>query len=602
MPRTARNIVEDSLGPQRCNALWTANYLAALPMTPQNFDIGALLPAILYMMRWGRRRGRGKLTETFGQLEGRTHKPPTIADVAKYLTKPDSNFLSDFRDEIGQAILGDLLLAYCLENTRRALGHSEPLLRVFPTHYLSSWIDLPKEVSHLRGAPELLVVLLTLQETGDWLESGKSTGPFSIGTGFTKNVLLNLFGRCMSIRGRFSDLNSDTFIEVYAAEIGIDELLPVRIAQACGSAPLQARGGDESERIANRHPLANRAASYLCQDLSVFIEVYGTIVPRQAFLQMLEAGIALGMTNLLLSTANLLTAWEVTGQVPKSDQQNSLPLFVDCSHGQDKILRDLSESSSAECIRRYERLPLLMMLLRVLDDRVRIDRKLRDSLPASIPDATTWINLLGEIVQERHPRSEAILDTLDEDCLRLAEALEKDQEISEPEIAHRLRYNQGNPALRLAETLCELMGDKLQRTHYVKSLDSALMVDLPNGLAIKRRMRRSANSGERRAQDLRAIVLTPPALEFLVHRHLQRTATESTPLSLQGFITLLRDRYGLYIAHEPPGQPIPQEMLLRNKAYLERRLRDLGLLIGVNDAESMKQLKPHYYRETCNAA
>ena len=102
--------------------------------------------------------------------------------------------------------------------------------------------------------------------------------------------------------------------------------------------------------------------------------------------------------------------------------------------------------------------------------------------------------------------------------------------------------------------------------------------------------------------DLRAIVLTPPLLEFLVHRHLRRTATESTPLSLQGFITLLRDRYGLYIAQEPPGQPIPQEMLLRNKAYLERRLRDLGLLVGVNDAESMKQLKPHYYRETCNAA
>jgi hypothetical protein len=43
-------------------------------------------------------------------------------------------------------------------------------------------------------------------------------------------------------------------------------------------------------------------------------------------------------------------------------------------------------------------------------------------------------------------------------------------------------------------------------------------------------------------------------------------------------------------------------MLLRNKTYLERRLRDLGLLIGVNDAESMKQLKPHYHRETGNAA
>jgi hypothetical protein len=43
-----------------------------------------------------------------------------------------------------------------------------------------------------------------------------------------------------------------------------------------------------------------------------------------------------------------------------------------------------------------------------------------------------------------------------------------------------------------------------------------------------------------------------------------------------------------------PGHPISQELLLRNKTWLERRLRDLGLLIGVNDAESMKQLKPRY--------
>lgn len=601
MPRTARNIVEESLGPQRCNTLWTANYLPVLPITPQNFDIGALLPVMLYMTRWGHRRGKGKFTEIFGQLEGKTHKSPTISDVAKYLTKADST-LKDFTDEIGQAMLGDLLLAYCLENARRALGQSEPLLRVFPTHYLSSWIDLPKEAGHLRSVPELLIVLLTQQDNGDWLEPGHGKGLFSIGKGFTENILLNLFGRYMSIQGHFSDLKSDTFIEAEAMDIGIDEILPVRIAQACGSAPLKAKGSSETERIANRHPLASRAANYLREDLSIFIEAYGTLVPRQAFLQMLEARIALGMTHLLLSTANLLMAWEVTGQVPISNQQSSLPLFVDCSNGQDKILRDLSEASSTECIRRYERLPLLMMLLRILDDRVRMDRKLRDSLPASIPDATAWINLLGEIAQERHPRAEAILENLDEDCLRLADAFENDQEISEPEIAQHLRRSQGNPALRLAETLCGLMGNELQRNHYVKSLDSALMVNLPNGLAVKRRIRRNVTGSESRALDLRSIVLTTPLLEFLVHRHLYQTATESTPLSLQGFIKLLRDRYGIYVAHEPPGQPIPQEMLLRNKAYLERRLRDLGLLIGVNDAESMKQLKPHYHMETRHVA
>lgn len=600
MPRTVRNIVEEALTKQRTDFLWTANYLPVLPMTPQDFDIGALLPAILYMARWGYRRGKGKFIETFGQKEGKIHKPPTIADVAKHFAQLDSALIG-FAGETGQAILGDLLLAYCLENKSHMLGHTEQIKRVFPTHYLASWLDLPKDSGHWRGVPELIITLLAQQKNGKYLESNNGNGLFSVGVGFNDNKLLNLFGRCMNINGRFSDLNSDTFVEEKATDIGIDELLSVRMAQSCGSAPLKAQGGEQVERIFNRYPLANRAANYLREDLSIFIETYGDVVPRQAFLQMLEAGIALGMTNLLLSTASLLAIWEVTGQVPESIKQISLPLFIDCSHGQDKVLRDLSEASTVECIRRYERLPLLMMLLRVLHNTVDDDTDLQNEINKSIPNALGLINLLGDIYLRRHQLSDSIYRDLKRDCERLVRALENDPDIPEPEIAQRLRYNQANSALRLAEALSELTGDKQQRVKYLEALDSALMINHPNGLAIKRRVQRS-QSGSSRRMDLRAIVLTPPVLEFLVHRHLRRTAAESIPLSLQGFITLLRDRYGLYIAQEPPGQPIPQEMLLRNKAYLERRLRDLGLLIGVNDAESMKQLKPHYYRETCNAA
>ncbi len=606
MPRTARNIVEEALTKQRTDFLWTANYLPVLPMSIQHFDIGALLPAMLYMARWGHRRGVGKFITTFGQKEGKVHKPPTIADIAKHLVGLDS-LLSGFCDETGQAMLGDLLLAYFIENKRHDSGHLESVFRVFPTHYLASWIDLPKDIGHLRGVPELLTTLLAQQKNGEYLETSGGIKNFNIRTGFSNHALLKLFGRNIVIQGeQASALKSDLFIEDGDFDIGIDELLAIRTAQSCGNAPSKASGGDAAvARISNRWPLANHAANNFGEDLRVFIESYGAIIPRQAFLQILEAGIGLGLTNLILTTAKLVIDWEVTGEViamgsTSPFQQTSLPLFVDCSNGQDKVLRDLSEASSTECIRRYTRLPLLMMLLRILDDRVRIDRKLRDFIPVSIPDSTDWINLLGEIYQERHPRSEAIMDTLDEDCQRLAEALENDQEIAEPEIANRLRKGLSNPALRLAETLCELMTDKLQSQHFTYTLDCSLMTDQPNGLAIKRRVQRS-QFGLNRRIDLRAIVLTAPLLEFLVHRHLHQTATKYKPLSLLGFITLLRDRYGLYIAQEPPGQPIPQEMLLRNKAYLERQLRDLGLLIGVNDAESMKQLKPHYYRETCNA-
>ena len=39
---------------------------------------------------------------------------------------------------------------------------------------------------------------------------------------------------------------------------------------------------------------------------------------------------------------------------------------------------------------------------------------------------------------------------------------------------------------------------------------------------------------------------------------------------------------------------ISNELLQRNRAILERRLRDLGLLVGVNDAEAMKRLSPRF--------
>jgi hypothetical protein len=602
MPRPVKTVVEEVFGFQRTSTLWTANYYPALPIAPQDFDIGALLPAILYMARWGHRRGRGNFVSNFGRLQDGNPQPPTIADVEIALLGRANSAMEGFDGDIGNAVLGDLLLAWCLENRKHAEGHGEQVQRVYPTHYMASWIDLPVSVTHLRGVPELLTSLLADQEKGEWLEVGTSKSCFPVGVTHAENDLLRLFARNMVVRGPYaSDLASDTFSEETATDVGIDELLAVRLAQVCGSAPLMARGRNESERIPNRHPIARKAAEALREDLAIFIEVYGDAIPRQSFLQMLESGIGLGMTNLTLATLNILMQWERSGQLSDTKDHASWTLFVDASQGQDKTLRELSEAAMTETVRRFERFPVLMMLLRILDDRAHNDRKLRDQLPPTYPDSTAFINVLGDIYQERHARAEAILDSLDEDCQRLAEGLDKEGEAIE--IAERLRHGHSNPAMRLAEALCDLMGDVSQRKNYMRTFESALMTDRPNGLAIKRRVRRSQN-GTQRAQDLRAVVLTPPLLDFLVHRHLRKAAKGKPfhPLSFQGFLKILRERYGLYVDREPPGHPIPQELLLRNKNWLERRLRDLGLLIGVNDAESMKQLKPRYQGEAKHAA
>jgi hypothetical protein len=54
--------------------LWTVNYFPALPFTPQHFEVGGLLPAMLYMARWGYRRGKGRFIETFGQKDAQAKR------------------------------------------------------------------------------------------------------------------------------------------------------------------------------------------------------------------------------------------------------------------------------------------------------------------------------------------------------------------------------------------------------------------------------------------------------------------------------------------------------------------------------------------------
>ena len=257
MTKTVKTIVEEALGGiQRVRGLWTANYYPALPIAPQVFEIGGLLPVMLYMARFGHRRGRGEFVKTFGKQRDGTTTAPTVSMVADRLRSRPDSYLDGFDDGMGGTVLGDLLLAWCLENRKHAEGYSEQVQRIYPTHYLASWVDLPAKVADLRGVPEFLTALLAHQDAGEWIEP-RGRGRFPVGVPHADNCLLALFGRQMEIRGPHgANLGADTFNEAEAAGVGIDELLAVRMAQACGSAPLRAHGGGETERIPNRHALA----------------------------------------------------------------------------------------------------------------------------------------------------------------------------------------------------------------------------------------------------------------------------------------------------------------------------------------------------------
>lgn len=228
-----------------------------------------------------------------------------------------------------------------------------------------------------------------------------------------------------------------------------------------------------------------------------------------------------------------------------------------------------------------------MMCMRILEQRVRQEEDIED-MPLPYPDPTGHVNFLGDVLFERHADSKVIKSSVSKSCKKLAEALE----LAGEDHAKELLVNKNvHPAWRMAEALVYLMGDKLHGAHFRKFLDSCLMIDQPNGLGRKRRSILKGKSVERRS-----IVLTNTVLDFLVHRHLRKAnrGTVASGLSLNSFIRILRERYGFYVDEAPPGLSIPSEQLGKNRSHLERRLRDLGLFVGFNDAEAMKRLRHRF--------
>ena len=586
----AKEVFESVLTVPTVNKLWTANYDPAIPFTIQGFDIGSLLPAILYIFRWGHRRGKGKFIESYGKEDDKK----SIATINGILTiLCDQKEFEGFNNDATQAILGDMLLSSCLENKNHLPGRDEKVQRAFPTHYLASWIDLPEKEAHLRFVPEMLVALLLHQEDGEYIKRSLRKNYFGVGCGFDgENILLSLFGNGMSISGdKKSDVKSDHFDENHLS-VGIDQLLTVRLAQGCGQAPFKAESRNGG-LIKNRWPIAVLATDSLREDFNVFVQAYGEIISRQSFLQMLESCLSLGLTNIFFSTINMLTAWKKTGTLPTHHKQCTMPLFVDCSTGNDKELRNLAEESMSQFIRQLVHLPHILMSMGIIETEIRSDGELRGSIPSVTPDSTEFINLLGSIYKKNHPSSEQLFKDINKMCYKIADALKEDDG-NEPEL-QALLLGSDNPIDRLAESLCKLMGEKNLFYKHITAVNSMLLIDMPNGMAQKRKISRKTD-GKTISSDARSIVLTNTMLDYIVHRHLRKAAKRKrqNTLTFIDLLHILRDRYGLYVDESPPGMQISAETLLRNKRILERRLRDLGVLVGVNDAEIMKRLCPRF--------
>ena len=591
----ARGIVEDVLTPAMAREIWASSYDKALPLTVGGFDLPAILPAVFYMFRYGQRRGRGTFLKTFGSTEGtprQRKQAATIKRIADTLAEKDT--FTGFEGEVEQAILGDLLLCFCLENVKHALGRQEQVQRVAPAHYLASWVDLPDKVTDLRHVPEMIVAMLADQQ-GDYVQQNDGTRTwFPVGRGFEDNLLLRAFNQGVTQRGELGSRTADHFEE--QTQVGLDQLLMVRLAQQLGAAPDKSRGRKDKGEISNQRPIAEKAAQHFSEDMRRFVRSYADVIPRHAFVELLESCMAVGLTTIFTSTIKILLAWAETGEIYRRGGQEPAYLFVDCSNGVDRHLRGLAEQSMDEFMRRVERFPTILMALRLLDYRARYNRKIKEETKGleTRPYATAWLNLLGALLQGRHPQAQHIHGTMDDKAEELAEKL-KDEYREAAQMLHNVE-NQPNPLWRLAEALTSLLGPKTRRGDMLYMIDSMLLIDRPHGLASKRKTRRSIAGVGTRQRDVRALVFTDAVLDYLVHLHVLRNGNRPgvRAFSFKEFMGTVYERHGLAVDVAPHGLDISNDLLQRNRAILERRLRDLGLLVGVNDAEAMKRLQPRF--------
>ena len=204
---------------------------------------------------------------------------------------------------------------------------------------------------------------------------------------------------------------------------------------------------------------------------------------------------------------------------------------------------------------------------------------------------------MGDLLHERHSEAQRILYGIEDKAEKLADKLMEDH----AEAAGILGNSDSHPSpiWRLADGLMTLMGPKFVRGNFISMIDSSLLAGRPNGLAAKRTTTRGIRTGgnvTRRKRDVRSLVFTDSVLDYLIHLHLlpNTNKTAVRALSFRDFLDTLRNRYGFHVDTAPMGMTISNELLQRNRSILERRLRDLGLLVGVNDAEAMKWLQPRF--------
>src|SRR6267378_4054611 len=102
--------------------------------------------------------------------------------------------------------------------------------------------------------------------------------------------------------------------------MGLDKSIMISPEQHQRAAPDKQRGSN-GDRITNQRPIAEKAARDFSEDIRRFVRSYAGIIPRHAFVELLESCIAVGMTTILTSAVEILCNWSETGEIKKKSEQ-----------------------------------------------------------------------------------------------------------------------------------------------------------------------------------------------------------------------------------------------------------------------------------------
>ncbi len=596
-----RTNLRDSLGRKLERAVWSSNADSLLPIQFNDVDLKAVIPAVLYILRFGARPGKGYFTTSFvtkGDSSGRKDKV-TANDIADLLLADENRayFSVEVDEKVAHRLISNTLSGLVFQNTRNRRGTNHAIIRTLPNHFMSAKFDLPEKVSHLRGIPEITVSAIV----GD---SRKPSRPFikdahqmtsskESFNNYGSNLLLAKFARAIKVNESKSAANTgnprEEIEEAEAIDLEIDQLLQVRVAQCLSGFPnKQTSNGKTFEPFS---VVTERQWRIFSEDLRHFIRYFSKNLSRNEFTAALEMMIGVNLFAMLNSYIKIMNTWAMSGEVLSHDDQAPYPVFIDCSGGDNRTIRLLAENSWENLSRKIASATTAIKGFQFIEHllgEVGGGSKLkRDDNNFSEKTPREKLEAAGEVLTNNNHRVNTYIE------MRMDQFLDSvsNETIGEP--LGSLYRMEEHIALGAGRVVADLMGTTLTVQKMIGSMKDLLHEgEGPTASMIIWRQTRNKGNGNSKSKVTREIVASDIFLETFVHRLLiDPNSGSPRTLTVRRFIDEIASRYGLSIDADPAANSY---LLTENRGYLEERLRALGLLVGVNDSENMKILRPRF--------